>query len=173
MISRVRRMTKEEMRDKAVQLMMVKRFHCSQAVLSVGQEKLGMNDGEVIKAMGAFGGGLGGNGEVCGAIVGALAVLGLRFSRASEDEKEDPKMWSYAHEILERFQKEIVKNHGSILCGEIARVNWKDREQVRCFYKGETVLECVRIVGDTAVLVGELLERATQPKMVMLPVADE
>jgi C_GCAxxG_C_C family probable redox protein len=158
-------MTKEEMRDKAVQLMMMKRFHCSQAVLAVGQEKLGKKDGEVIKAMGAFGGGLGGNGEVCGAVVGALAVMGLRFSRASEDEKEDPKMWSYAHEVLERFQKEIAKKHGSILCREIARVNWQDRDQVRSFYKGETVLECGRIVGDTAALVGELLERVMEPKV--------
>ena len=130
----------------------------------MGQEKLGKKDDEVMKAMGAFGGGLGGNGEVCGAVVGALAVMGLRFSRSSEDEKEDPKMWSYAHEVLERFQKEIAKNHGSILCREIARVNWKDREQARSFYKSEKVLECGRIVGDTAVLVGELLERVMEPK---------
>ena len=116
-----------------------------------------------MKAMGAFGGGLGGNGEVCGAIVGALAVMGIRFSRASEDEKDDPKMWSYAHEVLERFRKEIVKHHGSILCREITGVNWKDREQTRGFYKSEKVLECGRIVGDTALLVGELLERVMEP----------
>jgi C_GCAxxG_C_C family probable redox protein len=152
-------MTGEEMREKAVQMMM-KRFHWSQAVLAVGQEKLGRKDDEVMRALGAFGGGLGGNGEVCGAVAGAIAVMGLRFSRAREDEKEDPRMWSYAHEVLERFQKEIAKNHGSILCREIARVNWKDREQVKAFYKSEKVLECGRIVGETAQLVGELLERS-------------
>lgn len=112
--------------------------------------------------MGAFGGGLGGNGEVCGAAVGALAVMGLRFSRALEDEKEDPKMWFFAHEVLERFRSEIVKNHGGILCKEIARVDWKDREETKKFYKSEKVLECGRIVGDTALLVGELLERAME-----------
>lgn len=71
-------------------------------------------------------------------------------------------MWSYAHEVLDRFQKEISKNDGSILCREIARVDWKDREQARKFYRSETVLECGRIVGDTAALVGELLERAME-----------
>jgi hypothetical protein len=86
--------------------------------------------------------------------------MGLRFSRAREDEKEDPRMWSYAHEVLERFQKEIAKNHGSMLCREIARVDWKDREQVKAFYKGEKALECGRIVGETAQMVGELMERA-------------
>jgi len=69
-------------------------------------------------------------------------------------------MWSYAHEVLERFQKEIAKNHGSILCREIAQVDWKDREKVKAFYKSEKVLECGRIVGETAQMVGELLERA-------------
>ncbi len=112
-----------------------------------------------MRAMGAFGGGLGGNGEVCGAVIGALAVMGLRFSRASEGEKEDPRMWAYTQEILERFRKEITKSQGSILCGEITGVNWRDREQARSFYKSEKILECGRIAGETAALVGELLER--------------
>ena len=110
--------------------------------------------------MGAFGGGLGGNGEVCGALVGALGVLGLRFSRAREEEKEDPRMWAYCQELNERFRKEIVKSHEGIHCREIARVDWKDRDQVRAFYRGEKVSECGRIVGDTAQLLNELLERS-------------
>ena len=110
--------------------------------------------------MGAFGGGLGGNGEVCGALVGALGVLGLRFSRAREEEKEDPKMWGFTHELLKRFLEEVIPKHGGLLCREIAGVDWNDRDQVKNFYKGKKVQECGRIVGDTARLVGELLERA-------------
>jgi len=108
--------------------------------------------------MGAFGGGLGGNGEVCGAVVGALGVLGLRFGRGTEEEKEDPKMSSHSKEVLQRF-REIVKNHGGIHCLDIAGVNWKDREQAKAFYKSEKLTECRRIVGDTAHMIGELLER--------------
>ena len=108
--------------------------------------------------MGALGGGLGGNGEVCGAVVGALGVLGLRFGRGTEEEKEDPKMFPCAKEVLQRF-REIVNNHEGILCREIAGVDWKDREQARAFYKSEKITECLRIVGDTAHMVGGLLER--------------
>ena len=46
---------------------------CSQVIAAVGQEKLGKGNDEVIRAMGGFGGGLCGNGEVCGALAGALA----------------------------------------------------------------------------------------------------
>lgn len=109
--------------------------------------------------MGAFGGGLGGNGEVCGALAGGLAVLGLRFSRARQEEKEDPKIWSFADELCRRFRDEIVQKNGSICCRDIACVDWKDREQAKAFYRSEKVKECVRIVGETAMLIGELLER--------------
>ena len=110
--------------------------------------------------MAAFGGGLGGNGEVCGAVVGALGVLGLRFGRGREEEKEDSKMNSCAKEVLQKF-REIVKNHGGISCREITGVDWKDRDQARAFYKSEKITECRSIVGDTARMVGELLERET------------
>ena len=108
--------------------------------------------------MGAFGGGLGGNGEVCGAVVGALGVLGLKSGRGREEEKEDPRIWVYAQEVLQRF-REIVKNHEGILCQQITGVDWKDREQAKAFYRSEKITECLRIVGDTAHMVGELLER--------------
>ena len=109
--------------------------------------------------MGAFGGGLGGNGEACGAVAGALAALGMRFSRGREEEKEDPRIWAYAEELLRRFREEISPNRGHILCREIAGVDWKDREQVKQFYRGEKALVCGRLVGDTARLIGELLEK--------------
>ena len=108
--------------------------------------------------MGAFGGGLGGNGEVCGAVAGALAALGMRFSRSREEEKEDPRMWIYTKELLKRFSEELSPNRGHILCREIAGVDWDDREQVKQFYKGEKALVCRRLVGDTARLIGELLD---------------
>ena len=113
----------------------------------------------MIRAMGAFGGGLGGNGEVCGAVAGALGVIGLRFSRGREEEKEDPKMWTYAEETLRRF-RDIVKDHGGILCREIAGVDWKNRDQAKAFYSGDGVKECRRIVGETVYMIGELLERS-------------
>ncbi len=110
--------------------------------------------------MGAFGGGLGGNGEVCGAVVGGLAVLGMRFGRGREEEKEDPLLWVYAQELLKRFREELSPNPGQILCREIAGVDWYDRTQVKQFYKGEKALACGRMVGDVTRLIGEILERS-------------
>ncbi|MDD4239795.1 MAG: C-GCAxxG-C-C family protein [Smithellaceae bacterium] len=126
---------------------------------AVGREKLGRGHDDVIRAMGAFGGGLGGYGEVCGALAGALAVIGLRYSRAAAEEKENPKMWSDAQEMVRRFRDEIVGQGGTIACRDIARVDWTNRDEVRAFYRGELVQKCIGIVGATADVLGELLER--------------
>ncbi len=152
-------MTPTEMRKKAIEMMAAQKFHCSQAIAAVGQEKLGKGNDDVIRAMGAFGGGLGGNGEVCGALAGGLAVLGLRYSRAHSDEKENPQMWADAQELVRRFRDEVVNQGGTINCRDISCVDWTDREQAKEFYKGDKVKKCIRIVGDTAMLVGEMLER--------------
>ena len=50
-------MQPEEMRDKARELFKA-RMHCSQAVAMVGLEKLGLNEPDTVKALGAFGGAL-------------------------------------------------------------------------------------------------------------------
>lgn len=152
-------MTPKEMRKKAIEMMAVKRFHCSQAIAAAGQEKLGKGNDEVTRAMGAFGGGLGGSGEVCGALAGALAVIGLRHSRAHADEKENPRMWAETQEMVRRFRDEIVNQGGTIDCRDIAQVNWLDRDEVKAFYTGDKVKNCIRIVGQTALVLGEMFEK--------------
>jgi len=107
--------------------------------------------------MGPFGAGLAATGEVCGNIVGALAVFGLVFSRSREDEKENPLMWMYSREVLRHFKEEITK--GSILCRDIIGVDWQDRNQARNFHGSEKYRECLRITGETAEMVGKILDR--------------
>jgi hypothetical protein len=150
-------MTPEEMREKRVSCIITSDSTEARPFLRSARE-IGEKDWEVVRAwerLRRFGA----NGELCGSLVGALAVLGLKFGRNREDEKEDPRMWSYTRELLKRFREEIVQSHGGIRCLEIAGVDWRNREQVQSFYNGEKFLECARIVGDTAKLTGELLER--------------
>ncbi len=110
----------------------------------------------MIRAVGAFGGGLG-TGEVCGAVFGAAAVISLRFSRAKDEEKEDPRMWASVREFLKRFEEEI--GQGKIYCRDIAGVDWTDIPAVKAFYKSEKILACRDLTGATARLLGEFLER--------------
>jgi C_GCAxxG_C_C family probable redox protein len=124
----------------------------------VAQEKLGKKNDDLIRALDPFGGGLGCHGEVCGAVIGGLAAIGLLFGRDKGGEEADMKMWVYSREFLKRFQKEIVG--GSFLCRDIVQVNWADPAQVKEYREGEKALKCKTLTGKTAGLIGELIERA-------------
>lgn len=113
----------------------------------------------MMKAMDAFGGGLGAHGETCGAFVGGLAVIGLMFGRSEGDKFADFRMWKYAHELMKRFKGEIT--NGSILCKDIVGVNWMDQNQVKEYRQGQKHKNCRVLTGRTAKLVGEIIERAT------------
>lgn len=101
---------------------------------------------------------MGGHGEVCGAVVGGLAAIGLLFGRYKVGEEPDKKMWIYSREFLKRFGKEIAG--GGILCRDIVQVNWGDPAQVKEYYQGEKLIKCKTLVGKAADLIGELIERA-------------
>jgi hypothetical protein len=115
----------------------------------------------LIRAVAAYGGGLG-TGEVCGAVFGAVAVFGLRFSRGKDEEKEDPRMWSLIREFVARFREEI--GQGKLYCRDIAEVDWTDVTALKAFYKSGKILACRDLTGATARLLGEFLERESFSK---------
>lgn len=155
-------MRPDEMREKAIELFK-QRLHCSQVLAMVGLEKLGINDPSVIKALGAFGGGIGGTGHICGALVGAASVIGSLYSRSSLEEKENPRMWAATKAVMKNFD-ELAAPHGGINCCQIARVDWMDRDQVKDFYGNPDSRRqhCINIVGETAKALGELLEKEAE-----------
>jgi C_GCAxxG_C_C family probable redox protein len=126
-------------------------------VLAVGQEKLGIEDENLIKAMDSFGGGLAAHGEVCGAVIGGLAVIGLNFGRPKSGSEADMRMWKYSSIFMKRFKHEVA--HGKLLCRDIAGVDWRDRDQVTKYREGEKFRSCQVLAGKTARIIGELLEQ--------------
>ncbi len=152
-------MTPDEMRQKAIDLFK-KRLHCSQAVLAVGQEKMNITDEAVVKAMGSYAGGVASSGRVCGALLGGVALISSLYSRGNLEGKEDPRMWFLSRKLAKRFE-ELTKDCGSVDCKDIARVDWSDRNAVKEFYSNPESRRqvCIRVVGDTAYALGELLEQ--------------
>jgi C_GCAxxG_C_C family probable redox protein len=155
-------MLPDEMREKAIELF-TQRLHCSQVLALVGLEKLGINDPSVIKALGAFGGGIGGTGNICGALVGAASVVGSLYSRSSLEEKENPRMWAATKAVMKNFE-ELTAEYGGINCCQIAQVNWMDRDQVKDFYGNPDSRRrhCLNVVGETARALGELLDQEAE-----------
>lgn len=114
--------------------------------------------------MTAFGGGLVSKGGPCGAISGAVALLGALLGRDVPEEKDDPLLWKACREFYRRFEEEIGSKYGGINCKDIAGVDWNDREQARAFYKGQGVIECRKNTGVAAKILGEIMEKYMDEK---------
>ncbi|MBU0513509.1 MAG: C-GCAxxG-C-C family protein [Proteobacteria bacterium] len=126
----------------------------------MGQEKLGRPNEDLIRAMGAFGGGIASTGGTCGCLLGGVALISSLFSRGNLEETEDPNMWRASFKLSRKFD-ELCAPFGGTDCRRIAQVNWSDREAVKSFYNDADSRRtiCAELVGDTARALGEILEK--------------
>lgn len=90
-------------------------LNCAQAIVHVYGRPLGMDEGSAVKVAGAFGSGMG-CGETCGAVTGALMVVGLRHANVKgrsflTRERTD----AAAREFLRRFRE----RNGATSCRDL------------------------------------------------------
>ena len=126
----------------------------------MGQEKLEKRDKEVVRAMGAFGGGIAGSGSVCGVLLGAVAVVSSLYSRGNLQERENPRLWGLSRKLQRHFDK-CTECHGGPNCRDIARLDWQDRTAVKEYYSSPDSRRkyCIELVGDFSLFLGKLLEK--------------
>ncbi len=90
--------------------------NCAQAVLCAFADEVGLSQEQALAAAACFGGGLGGQREVCGAVSAMCMVFSLKY--APKDPKDhSAKTAFYAHikELCNRFKEE----NSSIICREL------------------------------------------------------
>ncbi len=90
--------------------------NCSQAVLLAFSDVTGLENETALKLASSFGGGMGRMREVCGAVSGALMVLGIAkgYSDLSDGEA---KKEHYA--LIQEFARRFKEENGSIICREL------------------------------------------------------
>jgi C_GCAxxG_C_C family probable redox protein len=92
-------------------------YNCAQSVFAACASKAALPEEQCLALAAAFGGGIARQGQVCGALTGALMALG---EAASAELANDPFA---GREILykraQEFTQAFRKAHGSILCREL------------------------------------------------------
>jgi C_GCAxxG_C_C family probable redox protein len=101
--------------DHALQLH-AKGCNCAQAVLCAFAEERGIDQETAIRLATGFGGGMGRTSGACGAVTGAVMVLGLaRGMRRPEDAAAKELTYALVAELIHRFRQE----HGGVGCTEL------------------------------------------------------
>jgi len=81
-------------------------FNCAQSVASVYCEELGLDKKSALKASCGFGGGMGRLQETCGAVSGAILLIGLKYGKLTkEDEAAKEKTYATVREFSALFRE--------------------------------------------------------------------
>jgi C_GCAxxG_C_C family probable redox protein len=128
-------------------------FNCSQSVFSAYASQLDIDNESALKLASLFGGGIAHQGNVCGAVTGALMVLGTLKGNATPETKAE------TYRIAEEFIKQFQELHGTILCRELIGHDISTPEGLQKARERDVfVSACPVYVRDAAKLVADFLE---------------
>jgi C_GCAxxG_C_C family probable redox protein len=131
-------------------------FNCAQSVFTSFAAELGMHEDECLKISCAFGAGMGKQQHVCGAVSGALMVLGMRFGKAKNDpENKKEDTYEKAAEFLRLFESK----HGYISCKKLLKdLNMNDEKELEMINElGLFENSCTRYIQDAVEITETLL----------------
>ena len=124
-------------------------FICSQAVFAAFSEKYGLDKKLALKIANGFGGGIARNQEVCGAVSGAIMLIGLKYGKT---ESGDSASHEHTYELVNNFIDKFTEKNGSINCFELLKCNLPEARE-----KGLFSSLCSNYVRDAAEIAEELL----------------
>ena len=130
--------------SKAEQAMQLhsKGFNCAQSVALPFCEEFGLDPKTVMMGMEGFGAGMGGRELTCGALSGAIYMLGFKCSDGNLD---SPATKTHTYAAANALGKQFSEKCGSAICREI---------------KGEKDGKALMSCNDCIILAVNLLEEA-------------
>jgi C_GCAxxG_C_C family probable redox protein len=135
---------------------------CTQCILEAFMNELGINDPMVIRAAGAFHGGMT-SSLTCGVHTAGLMVLGVLMGREKIELGLDGLMpiMMPAQDLIKRLDKRI----GSSSCKELTGVDFTDAEQAINFVVTDEIVKCHDRVRDGAEEIGLFLQELEEGGM--------
>ncbi len=129
-------------------------FNCAQSTVSVFCEELGLSKEYALKISAGFGSGMR-HGEVCGAVSGAIMVLGLKYGQDREGDKESKEK---TNGIVEEFNQRFKEKNGSIICRDLLGCD-VSKENGRTYAKDNNLFDivCTKIIRSSVEIIEEIL----------------
>jgi C_GCAxxG_C_C family probable redox protein len=88
-------------------------YNCAQSVLAGFCSEFGLEQDIALRLAAALGGGMGRTAQTCGAVSGALMVIGLKFGQTDPQDKPAKER---AYQLAQRFVEEFRLRHYDINC---------------------------------------------------------
>jgi C_GCAxxG_C_C family probable redox protein len=121
-------------------------FHCAQILLALGLELQGKENTDLVRAMTGLAGGLGFCGKNCGALTGAVCLLGLFAGRGTLEEREHRELNPMIQEVIDWFETSFGTEFGGIDCQTILQADPWNR-----------LTRCPRLITETYLRTKQIL----------------
>jgi C_GCAxxG_C_C family probable redox protein len=130
-------------------------FNCAQSVLAAYCLDFGVRRESALRIAGAFGGGIAGTGETCGAVTGALMTIGLKYGMA---DPQDLPAKEKTRELGRQFLQRFVLTYGSCRCKDLLGCDIATPEGSEHAKAGDLFKTlCPGFVGGASDILGDLL----------------
>jgi C_GCAxxG_C_C family probable redox protein len=128
---------------------------CSSAVFSAFASELGLDDKTAKKIACGFGAGISKTGNICGAVSGAIMVIGLRYGKA---EPGDDAATEKTRARTRQFIQEFTQKNGSVSCTELLGHNLNVQDEYNAAAKANLFrTRCPEYVRDAAAILERIL----------------
>ncbi len=130
-------------------------YTCSQALLSIYGAKFGLDREIALQIADGFGGGMG-MGETCGAVTGAIMVIGLEHGRTVVEDRDAHRK---TNSLVNDFIRVFKSRNGSIVCRELLGCDISTPEGLNSVREKKLFTTvCPKYVRDAAEIVEKILE---------------
>lgn len=137
----------ESMKEEAI-ILFKEKYNCCQSIFLPYSKLFGIDRETALKMSSGFGGGIARMGEVCGAINGAVMVLGLKYGFTDNKDIEQKEK---VNAIIREFVNKFKTSHKNIYCRNLLT------EDEGIVYKMHSD-KCASIVGEVCDLLDEYLD---------------
>jgi C_GCAxxG_C_C family probable redox protein len=130
-------------------------FSCSQAICSIYGQEFGLDRLTARKISSGFGAGIARSGNICGAVTGAVMVVGLKYGmKRVDDTAAKEKTYRKVTEFIQAF----IQRNGSVNCTDLIGYNLANPSQLEEAKEKRVVMtKCPKFVKDASELLDEIL----------------
>jgi len=131
-------------------------FNCAQSVFSSFANDFQLPENMALKISAGLGAGIGNKGSVCGAVLGAYMVLGLKHGRENTEDLEAKEILSSK---MKQFDELFLQNHSSVYCRELLQGDVSDAtDRDKIVKKGLFKKACPVFVFTASEIVQDLIQ---------------
>ena len=144
-------------KSKETEELFEKGFNCSQSVLFTYGKGYFKEDTLALKLASVFGAGISYRGEMCGAVSGALMVLGLHYGNSDLTMEVSKEMtFCITKEFIDTFEKQ----NGSVICNRLLKTEINTAEGLdNARQNGLFKKICPKLIGNASEILESLIEK--------------